>query len=142
MVVEFGHIETDSRNLAIRLGLLHQVELEVHSSGAHLAPVTAIVDILSKENRVRIARAKRLELLEDSEKLRGNLREIKLRIKFYDGDHDLRLKIAGDKAVHPPAEFFKVLFLESQAGGIDMAAEILQKVGAALYGGIQAARLI
>ena len=47
MVVEFSHIEADGRNLAIRLGLLHQVELEVYASGAHLTSVSAIVDVLS-----------------------------------------------------------------------------------------------
>ena len=47
MVIEFSHIEADGRNLAIRLGLLHQVELEVYASGAYFAPVSAIVDVLS-----------------------------------------------------------------------------------------------
>ena len=109
----------------------------MHAAGFYFAAVAGVVHVLGKEDRIRIAGAERLELLEDAEEFRGDLREIQPGVDVHDRGEFLLGDIAGDEGVHPPAELFQVLLLHREAGGIHMAAEVLQEVRAALDGGIQ-----
>lgn len=78
VVVAVCHVERDSRYLEIRLRFLDELKLHVHATRTHLASVAVIIYILSEEDRVVVARAEWLELLEQTEELRGDLGEIKL----------------------------------------------------------------
>ena len=73
MLVIIGHIKADGSDLAVRLAFLHEVQLEMHAAGAHLAAVAGIVHVLREEHRVVVAGAKGLELLEDARKFGRNL---------------------------------------------------------------------
>ena len=126
VVVVIGHIEADGGNLAVRLAFLHEVQLQVHTAGAHLAAVTGIVHIFREENRVAVAGAERLELLEDTGELGGNLREIQAGVDLHHGRAFFAGDVAGHKTVHPLAESFQVLFLQGKTGGIHVSAEVLQ----------------
>ena len=137
VVVEFGHIEADGRQLPVGLAFLHHVQLEVQAAGAHFSAVAGIIDILRQENGVVVARAEGLELLQKADELGRNLGEVQAGVNLHHGGEFLAGDVARHEAVHPAAEFFQVLFLHGKAGGIHMAAEVLQQVCAAFDGGIQ-----
>ena len=118
MVVEFGHVEADGGDLAVGLGFLHEVQLEVDTAGTHFAAVSGIIDIVRQEDRVRISGAEGLELLEDTEELGRNLGEVQPGVDVHDRSQFLLGDIARNEPVHPLAELFKVLLLHRQAGGI------------------------
>ena len=75
VVERAGHIEANRRDVPSRVVLLDELELEVSALGPHLASVAVVVDVLREENRHRVLRAERLELLEDAQELWRNLSE-------------------------------------------------------------------
>ena len=118
----------------VGLRLLDEVEFEMHAAGAHLAARAGVVDVLRDEDRIVVAGTEGLELLEDAGELGGDLREVELGVHLHDRDQHLGGDLAGDEGIHPAGELLHVLFLEGQAGGVDVATKILQQVGAALDG--------
>ena len=77
---EVGHVEGYGRYLVIRLGFLDEFQLEMLSTGTHLAAGAVVIDILRQENGSIVARSERLELLEYAAEFRGDLGEVDLRI--------------------------------------------------------------
>ena len=137
MVVVLGHVEAYSGYLPVGETLLHEVQLEVHTAGTNLAAVSGVVDILGHEYGVVVPGAEGLELLEDSRELGRNLCKVQLcihlhyRSELFAGDVHLYV------LVHSAAELLKVLLLHGETGGIDMPAEVFQKVCAALDRGVK-----
>ena len=106
-------------------------------ASSHLASTALVAHRLGHKHRISVARPERLELLEYAEKLGSNLGKLNLRINIhYRGKH-----VSGylplDKLIHPPCELRKVLLLEGKPGRIDVPAEILKQVSAALNRSIQ-----
>ena len=54
-----------------RIGLFDEFQLEVSSFRSHLASVAVVIDILRKEDRHCVFGTERLELLQNSQELRG-----------------------------------------------------------------------
>lgn len=128
VVIEIRHIEGDGRDLVIWLRLLNQVQLHVHATGTDLASRPRIIDILRLEHGIVIARAERLELLEYAEELRVDLGEVQFGVNLHHRSHHLLDYVLLHETVHAARELLKVLFLQREAGGVHVTAEVLQEV--------------
>ena len=104
------------------------------STGADLAAVATVGDILGKEYRIGVAWTERLELLQETEEFRGDLAELQLGVDVGHRGQHLLGDLSGDELVYPADELLQVALFESQAGRIDVPAEVLKKVSAALDG--------
>lgn len=90
MVKESGHIESDGRDVMIRVRLLYKFELQMASFCTDFPSVSVVIDIFRKEYRGGISRAERLELLEYPQELRRDLRKIEHGVNLYDWSLHLR----------------------------------------------------
>ena len=120
-------LEGYGRNLVERLLLVDQVQLHVDSTGADLTAVATVGDILGKEYRIGVAWTERLELLQETEEFRGDLAELQLGVDVGHRGQHLLGDLSGDELVYPADELLQVALFESQAGRIDVPAEVLKK---------------
>ena len=70
-------VECDCRDVPVRLVLLDKFQFKVAVVTSHYPSVSVVVHILGNKYRRTVARAERLELLQNPEEFRGNLLEIK-----------------------------------------------------------------
>ena len=134
MVKEVGHIEAYCRDVMVWMRLLYELELEVTAFRTYLAAHSVVIHVLRKEYRRAVARTEWLELLQYTEELRCNLREVQLGIHIHNRCLHFRDDGLGYELFYPFTEYSEILFLESQAGCVKMASEILEKVGTVFYG--------
>ena len=109
----------------------------MYAPGADLAGVTVVVNVFREEQGVVVARPEGLELLEYAEEFRGDAREIELGVDRNHGRKHILRDLAVHERIDAAAELCEVLLLEGESCGIYMAAEILEKIGAALDGLVQ-----
>ena len=109
----------------------------MYAPGADLAGVAVVVDVLREEKGVVVARPEGLELLEYAEEFRGDAREIELGVDRNHGRKHILRDLAVHERIDAAAELGEVLLLEGESGGIYMAAEILEEVGAAFDGSVK-----
>ena len=121
----------------VGLRFLDQVQFHVHAARPHFAAVAGIVHILRDEYGVAVAGSERLELLQDAEEFRGNLRKIQPGINLRERGQHLRGDLSGDESIDAGGEFRQVLLLEGEARGVHVSAEVFQQVGTALNGLVQ-----
>ena len=74
----FRTVKCYGRYMSVWLIFLDKLKFHMSVVRAHLATITIVVDILCNEYRRLVARAERLELLEQPEELGGNLLEIQI----------------------------------------------------------------
>ena len=98
----------------------------------HLAAVSCIIDVFRDKNRVGVARAERLELLEYAEEFGRDLGKVELDIDVDDRSEHLVRDLSGNKFVHPAGKFCQILFLHRKSCGIDVAPEIFKQIGTTL----------
>ena len=84
VVEEVGHVEGDGGDVVIRMRLLDEFEFEVAAFCTYLAAHAVVIHIFRQEYRSAVARAERLELLEDAEELRCDLGEVQAGVNVND----------------------------------------------------------
>ena len=132
MVEVLRLVECDGRNVTVWLILLNKLKFKVAVVCTNPASVAVVINILSYENRRQITRAERLELFENPEKLRGNLLELKERINMHYRGKDLLGNLVLNMSLKTADKLRKVLLLQSKAGSICMASEVLKQIRAVL----------
>ena len=128
-VVEVGHIEGYGRDVMIWMRFLDELELEVASFSSHLAAHTVVIYIVSTEYWCMVARAERLDLLEDPEELRSDLGEVQACIHLHHRSLHFRDDGAGDRLLDSLTESRDIFLLESKSCSVKVSTEVLQKVG-------------
>ena len=76
MVEEISHVERYGRDMMVRMRLLNEFKLEMTTFCSYLTSHSVIIYIFSKKHRCCVSRTERLELLEDTQELRRDLREV------------------------------------------------------------------
>ena len=76
MVEIVGHIKGYGRYMMVRMRLLNELKLKMTAFSTHLASHAVVIYVIGTEDRSRISRSERLELLEDTKEFRRDLREI------------------------------------------------------------------
>ena len=84
MVEEISHVERYGRDMMVRMRLLNEFKLEMTAFCSYLTSHSVVIYVFSKEHRRCVSRTERLELLEDTQELRRDLREVQLCIYVYD----------------------------------------------------------
>lgn len=111
VVVEFGHVEGDGGDLVERLFLVDEIQFHVDTAGTDLAAVASVRDVLGQEDRVGVAGAERLELLQETEKFRSDLAELQLGVDVgHRGEHLLG-DLFGDELVNPAHKLLQIALL-------------------------------
>ena len=77
MVEVVGHIEGNGRDVVVWMRLLDKLKLQMAALCSDLTDISVIIYVVRTEDGHAVARAKRLELLEDTKELRCDLREVK-----------------------------------------------------------------
>ena len=131
------HIEGYCRYVMVRMRLLDELKLEMTAFCTYLTAHSVVIDMVCTEHRSSVSRTEGLELLENTEELRSDLREVQHGVYIDHRGLHFRNYLTRYVFFNPYAEFFQILFLESKSGGIEMSTEILQKVGTAFYRIIQ-----
>ena len=134
MVEERGHIEGYGGDMVVRVRFLDEFELEMASFSTYLASHSVVIYVFGKEYRGAVSRAERLELLQYAQELRRDLREIQDGVDVHHRCLHFRNDAAGYEFLYPFAEERKVFLLQGEAGGIEVASEILKQVRTVFYG--------
>ena len=102
MVEEISHIECNGRDVMVRMRFLDKFKLEMASLGTDLSSVTVVIYIIGKEHRGIVSRSERLELLQDTEELRSDLREVQSCVNIHYRSLHLRDYSLGYEEGSPP----------------------------------------
>ena len=131
MVEMFGLVERNGGNRPVGLRFLDQFQFEMAAIRPDLAHVAVVIDILGQEHRSVVSGTERLELFENPEKFRSNLRKVQYSVYHDDRGKHVFVDMLFYEILYPFAEFGQVLLFQGQACRIEMPAEVLQEVGTA-----------
>ena len=131
MVEIVRHIECYCRYMVVRMRLLDEFELKMSSLSSYFTSHTVIIDVIGTEHRSSITWTERLELLEDTQELRCDLREVQHRIYIDHRCLHLRNYCSRYVLLDSFAEYRQVLLFESKTGSIKVTSEVLQQIGTA-----------